>query len=110
MSAEMNDKTYVYACVLFASNMNGTYTYIADEEIHAGDIAVVETAEGEKYTLVAYLVKGTAEEAPYPFEKLKHIKRRIEKGGDEFERIYEAVFEPQNSEDMWDDPLPDDAC
>ena len=103
----MNDKTYVYACVLFASNMNGTYTYIADEEIHAGDIAVVETAEGEKYTLVAYLVKGTAEEAPYPFEKLKHITARVPKGSPDYAALYDKYLKrrPRFSDDLF---YPDD--
>ena len=110
MKQSDNDKIYVYAAVLFPSNMNGAYTYIADEEIHAGDIAVVNTQEGEKYTLVAYIVKGTAKEAPYPFEKLKHIKRRIEKGSEEYDKIYKPTFEPPKDEDDWWDPLPDDAC
>ena len=100
----MDDKTiYTYAGVIFNISAKYPYTYLADSEIHAGDIAVVNTSEGEKFTLVICVSHGRKEDAPYSFEKLKKIERVIKKSDGEYAAIYEREFaERQKTDDYWE--------
>lgn len=95
-----DDKIYTFANVIFKESDQGTYCYIADCEIHAGDLAAVVTDEGKKYTLVAYIDRTTADKAPYPFEKLKHIVGRVPKGAPEYVALYRKYIRPHPH--LWD--------
>lgn len=107
---KMDDATiYTYAGVIFSPSAKTPYTYLADGEVHANDIAVVETSEGEKYTLVVFLSRGSAKDAPYPFEKLKRIKKIIKKSDADYKSIYDREFsKPQIEEADCDDEFFDD--
>ena len=105
-----DDKMYTFANVIFKENDQATYCYIADDEIHAGDLAAVQTQEGKKYTLVAYLTHATAKDAPYPFEKLKHIVGRVAKGTPEYDELYIKFLSPRAYILVDDETYPDIAA
>ena len=99
------DKIYTFANVIFNEEDRATYCYIADCEIHAGDLAAVQTSEGKKYTLVAYIDRTTADKAPYPFEKLKHIVGRVAKDAPEYAALYRKYLRPHPL--IWDNEIGD---
>ena len=101
MRDSADDKIYTFANVIFKEDDEATYCYIADEEIHAGDLAQVLTDEGTKYVLVAYIDRTTADKAPYPFEKLKRIKGRVAKGAPEYDALYKKFLKRRPY--VWDE-------
>ena len=70
------DKTYVY-CQVLLEGVKFTYSYISDFDIKVGDIVVVPFGyqNTERAALVVAVNEHTAETAPYPPEKTKHISR-----------------------------------
>lgn len=70
------DKSYVY-CQVLLEGVKFTYSYISDFDIKVGDIVVVPFGyqNTERAALVVAVDEHTAETAPYPPEKTKHISR-----------------------------------
>lgn len=102
MKDKFADNTiHTFANVIFKENDRATYCYLADCEIHAGDLAAVMTEKGRKYVLVAYIDKATADKAPYPFEKLKRIEGRVTKGAPKYDELYNKYLKPTAY--IWDD-------
>lgn len=91
------ERIYTYIKVAFPLSQR-TYTYISDEDVSAGDLAYVSTAEGSKLTLVCKVQSGTAGQAPYEFSRLKKVDRVIPYGSDEHRRLLVgfAIAEPND--------------
>ncbi len=103
-----DEKIYTFVNVVFKETDETTYCYLADFEIHAEDLAEVMTAEGKKYTVVAYIDRTTADKAPYPFEKLKHITSRVAKDSPHYAALYSKYILDCVTDWNKNDPFPED--
>ncbi len=71
-----NEKIYTY-CSVLPANYNTPYWYISDFEVKIGDLVIIpiRANNNEKVGLVLEVKKCKKQNAPYPVDQTKHIRR-----------------------------------
>lgn len=106
-------RVYTYGKMNFSIGSFG-YTYLINGKAEVGDIAIVNSKEGKRLTLISKITYGLKSEAPYDFDKLVEPAEIVKYGTERHRKLLTEMFahgndyrdpdEPQDeSEDEFDD-------
>lgn len=92
VKGDKNMEKYRY-CVIKPKKMQGTYRYIAEQDVEVGDYVEIPFGYADEivYGVVRDVGYFSKEDAPYPVEKTKHVIRVISE--EEYEAAGADVFE-----------------
>lgn len=100
-------RVYTYIRVRFSVGGYG-YTYIAEDKVREGDIAVVNSKDGKRMTVVTEVTEGLKSEAPYDFAKLQTAAEIVPYGSERHMRLMGEMFANGNAYPDRDEDAPDE--